>query len=486
MEKIKEWKVPQRLTGNLFFFGRPGSGKSCKQLIVAQGLKEKGWKIWDIFGGKREEGPFWAFPNDDYRIWNEIESETNEFRVPGPKQYKVRLLYPMFSKHLKKRLPYCDKNLDIKVFTIPLKDKSMTDDMEQLVSLVTGPMGTTSSRLLDKVISSMDKYTTGRDIKQLFNEKMAKKKDDKLYDMFFKTALANNLLSSEVCELNLDWEAEAQDENTVSVLCLDFVPDKFKFFIMAYILKKIFNLVKANKIPKKNLAIFREASLFMKVVDSDKSKEETTQIFRNIITDIARYCRSGLFLSLDTQDSAEVKGMIEGAEDLMFVNEMPSPRSREMTLEPLKQDKRITQAQISYIGWKIKIHETCIVERGKRAVILKRIHPPRCRYWKSDYGDFFSLWGKEKNTWIETSTFFNKLIKEEDKRDIIVQLNKIEEQSIPPNPQIPQFPILQPQSLPEEEREEEIEEEIEEERESIQKPVIKKEVEYHGTIAEFE
>ena len=100
MEKINYWSVPDKLTGNVFAYGRPGGGKSCKLLTIANGLHSKGWKIWDIFGGKRDEGSFWAFPNDDHKLWRQIESETSEFKNEGPKQYKVKLLYPMFKSNL--------------------------------------------------------------------------------------------------------------------------------------------------------------------------------------------------------------------------------------------------------------------------------------------------------------------------------------------------------------------------------------------------
>ncbi len=473
IQKIKEWSVPQRLTGNIFYFGSPGSGKTCKQLTIAQGFKEHGWKIWDLFGGKREEGPFWAFPSDDKKIWSEIEAETSEFKVPGPKQYKVKLFYPMFSKRLPKRLPFNLPNVEPIVFQIPFRDPELVDEMEQMISLVTGPLGSTSLRLWDKIISKTNKYTTGREIKELFIEK-PKQKDDKLYDMFLKPAIENNLLSSEVSKLNVDWIAEAEDTESVVVLCLDFVPNKFRFFVMAYILKKIFYLVKHNKIHKKNLALFREASLFMKVVDSDKSKEEITQIFRNIISDVARYCRSGLFLSMDTQDSAEVKNLVEGSEDLLFISEMPSPKSREVTLDPLKQDKRITQAQISYIGWRMKTHEVCVVERGKKARILKRINPPRSRYWKSEYGDFFSLWRRKVNKWKDVKEFIQIVEEEQEKRNILKKLDKIEEE----------------EKEKEKIKVEEPKEKIEVKKEiQFNSPKIKKEVKYkkyNGPKAEFD
>ena len=176
---------------------------------------------------------------------------------------------------------------------------------------------------------------------------------------------------------------------------------------------------------KENFAIFREASLFMKVVDSDKSSEEQTSIFRNILTDIARYCRRGIFLGMDTQDSSEVRGMIEGSDDLLLICEMPSSKSREVTCEPLKQDRRMSQQQIAYIGWKIKIQEVCVVERGEKAKILKRIIPPRSRYWKSEYGDFYSLWKKERDRWINIKSFIEKIDNiNKDRRDFIAIKNK--------------------------------------------------------------
>ncbi len=101
------------------------------------------------------------------------------------------------------------------------------------------------------------------------------------------------------------------------------------------------------------------------------------------------------------------------SDDLLIVCEMPSQASREVTLSPLKQDKRITQYQISYIGWKIQIHEVCIIERGKKARILKRIQPPRTLYWKSEYGDFMSLWRKENpGLLIDKSIFLEKIMNE--------------------------------------------------------------------------
>ncbi|HDZ61407.1 MAG TPA: hypothetical protein ENH46_06870 [Candidatus Pacearchaeota archaeon] len=322
-EKVKNWSVPQHLTGNIFFYGRPGAGKSCKMLTVAQGLHSKGFKIWDIFGGKRDEGAFWAFKSDDKKIWNEIEMEMGEFKNTGPKQYKVKILYPMFSKRLlNKRLPYNPPNVKSQVFCIPYRE--LQDDFEILVSTVVGAMGSNTTRLWNKIIDKSNVMSSGEDMKHLFRTSLKSKKKDKLYDMFIKPALDNHLFCSEKSNMKLDFEAEARDTETVIVLSLEYVPEKFKFLIMGYMMLKIFKMVKQNKVHKKNLGLFREASLFMKVTDTDKNLEERTQIFRNLITDNARYCRSGFFLAMDTQDSClDETTLIKTDKGNISINNLP-------------------------------------------------------------------------------------------------------------------------------------------------------------------
>src|SRR5687768_17257456 len=91
------WKVPLPLTGHGFFYGRVGGGKSCKMLTMANGYHFHGYKIWDLFGKpSRVEGPFWTMPNDDHKLWEDFAKRLPEFSVPGPKQFRVNLMYPMW------------------------------------------------------------------------------------------------------------------------------------------------------------------------------------------------------------------------------------------------------------------------------------------------------------------------------------------------------------------------------------------------------
>lgn len=405
--EVNYWKVPDKLTGHLYIFGRIGSGKSCKLLTFAQAFIEKGYKIWDMDGGKRNEGAFWCFPNDDYALWEQVKSETYDFSEEGPKQYKVNLLYPMFSSKMPRELPSNPPNIKSKIFTIPFRELEYKD-----LSLVLGAIGVSYKGLWEEILRNTNSKDNGEDINFLLKTQLEQFKNRSVYTLFLRPLIDNHLFSSEKCDLNLDLIAEANEIDTISVLCLDYIPKDFHFFIRGYIMKKLLNLVIDNVIHKKNITIFREASSFMKVVDADKSKEDTASLFRSIIVDdIGRYGRSGVFLAMDTQDSSEVKGLLDGQSDLMGICEMPSQRSREVTCTPLKSDRRMNDAQIRYIST-MPIHQICIVERGKKSKILKRIQPPRCKYWKETYGNFVSQWKKEVDLWTKTSNFTD-IIEEE-------------------------------------------------------------------------
>lgn len=405
IQLVREWKMPG--LGDIFIFGAKGSGKSCKLLTFAQALIEKGVKIWDIFGGERFEGPFWCFPNDDYNLWEDIRKETYEFKEAGPKQYKVNLLYPMFSKTLPEKLPEKLPHIKSKVFTMPISALN-----ERCANFVIGSLGNQAQSLLKNLLDNLEKNSTGSDLEFFMNKKYRKLKRTAVWQLFLEPLIKNNFIASDNCDLNLDFIAEANQKDTVSVLCLDYVPEKYHFLVMGYFVNQIYTLVTKNKMHKRNFALFREASKFMKVMDEDKSKAEITNIFRNFIVNIVRYGRSGLFLGMDSQDSGEVKGMIDGQELLMCICEMPSQNSIEYTCKPLKQAKRMSMDQIRYIQWKIQKHQICIVERGKRAIILKRINPPRSKYWKPEYGNFESYWQKQYDVWTNTESLKDKIINE--------------------------------------------------------------------------
>lgn len=112
------------------------------------------------------------------------------------------------------------------------------------------------------------------------------------------------------------------------------------------------------------------------------------------------------------------------SEDILGICEMPSPTSREITCMPLKRDRRMNDAQIRYLAV-MPVHQICLVTRGKRAIILKRIQPPRCKYFKSEYGSFMSQWRKEVNKWTNTSHFVGVIAQEYQKREELLIAERV-------------------------------------------------------------
>lgn len=391
------WEVPVPLTGNGFFMGRIGSAKSCKMLSVAQGYYAHGYKLIDIFGGLRDEGPFWSFKSEEKKLWDELETEVGTFKNPGPKEYEINLLIPMFSSKLPKQLPENLPRIKTKIFTIPISSIDITD-----IGLVIGDLSSNSRYLWNSIVKKVEKEGNGADIEHLMKTKFQGYQNLAIYKLFIRPLIDNHLLSNDLCPLNLDIQEEIKNKNAVSVLMHKYIPEQFRFFIMGWILRHCLNLAMEDKVHKKTIALFREASAFMKVQDKSSENEEQTQIFRNHVSNIARYARSGLFLFMDTQSPAEVKGLIEGQDDLLGINEMPSMKDREEVCEQLRKDGRISKAQIRYIAT-MPIHEMFLVTRGKKAKLLRRVAPPRTQFWKSNLGNFESYWKKTFNEYKNTN-----------------------------------------------------------------------------------
>lgn len=438
-ERVRPWKPVLPLSRHIFFYGIIGGGKTCKMLTISQFYHSHGYKIWDVFGGRRNEGAFWALPNDDLKLWDDLQSETYEFKEEGPKQYSVNLLYPMFKKELPRKLPgdTTTKNLKSKVFTIPIKSLKEGD-----VNNVIGSLGLEGQHILDTVMRETTRNSFGPDIDHVMDMKLQGMQNSSLYRLFFRPLIDARLLSSSNFDLNLNWVEEAKDKNKISVICLDYVPDRFKHFVMGWVVRQIVKLLRTDKVHKKHIALFREASEFMKIQDSATKKGDPVQHFRGQISDLARYGRDGFHLCMDTQSPNEVKGMIEGQDDLLCICEMPSPTDREQLCKPLMQDGRMAKFQYSAIAT-LKVQEICVVERGERSKILKRIQPPRSRYWKEGKGNFETTWRNEVDKWSDIGEYkdlIEKSYKERmaknavEKDEILQKMNETKSENIVKRP----------------------------------------------------
>src|SRR3990167_10925709 len=118
---------------------------------------------------------------------------------------------------------------------------------------------------------------------------------------------------------------------------------------------------------------------------------------------------------METQSPYEVSNIIEGQDEFLCLNMMPSQKDREIACERLRKDKRITSHQIRYLAGGengIKIKEMVVVSSGENAKLIKNIQHPKNQNWKPELGTFEQEWKKRINDWVETPAILEKIEKE--------------------------------------------------------------------------
>ena len=309
------YELKGHLEGHIFSYGRIGGGKSVSTLSIIQGFHDNyGYKIFDLFGGERHEGLFWTLPSQDTNYWIKLGS-IGKFDEEGPKQYKVNLLYPYFESKLPKKLPKKNPYVTSKIFTIP-----MTSLIAEDVSMVIGSTSETSKYELNELLYNINKKTNSGNVVDLIeSKKMKMLKTTLFYKNFLLPLIRNKFLMDNYCDNNLDLISEMKDRETISVLCLDYVPEQFHIFILNYILRNVMDLIDLNKIPKKNIGFIREAATFFRATD-DSVLDDRFKMFRTIMAHYIRMGRRGFHQVLDCiEENTKIKTL----DGLKTLKELP-------------------------------------------------------------------------------------------------------------------------------------------------------------------
>ena len=317
---LEEYKISSELNGHVISYGKIGSGKSVSLLSILQGFKDNfGYKIFDIYGGERNEGLYWTLPNQDTAYWETLRLNMGDFDEEPPKQYKVNLLYPFFESRLPKKLPMKKIDGEIvvnsKVFTIPLNDINTTD-----IAMVIGQLAETNKYIWDELQVRIKKTDTC-EILDVISQELGGT-NTTIYRNFVKPMVREKLLMNYNCDINIDVLEEMKNKDTVSVLCLDYVPEKFHLFIINYILKKMMQFLDEGKVHKRNIVFMRELGTFFRVTD-ESIVEDRLKIFKSQLAHYMRMGRRGCYFAGDTQSAAEVKSIVQGclSEDtILFKN----------------------------------------------------------------------------------------------------------------------------------------------------------------------
>jgi hypothetical protein len=393
------------LEGTIFCYGKLGSGKSVALKSVVESYHNLGYKIFDVYGGERHEGVYWCLPSQDIEYWNKMESLFGPFDESAPKQYNVNLLYPYFESKLPKKLPKKVPFVKSQLFTIPLKDIEITD-----IKLVIGSVSEQGNYFWEEIKQMIKKEDNCGSLD--FYAKKVKSINSILYKNFILPMSREKFLGSQNADTNINIIEEFRDKKTITVLCLEFVPDRFKLFVINYILRKIKELIDLNKIGKKNIQLFREVSNFLK--SPNETTDQRKVIFRDLLSDCIRMGRRGAYFCCDTQSASELKGVVAGQEDYILVFRMTSYRDKMEIFEEPKRERRITNLQIGDLAF-LNPGQCYCLESGHVARKVQ-IVLPRSAYWKKEYGNFYkNMWEKHGGEWQfteETKEYINKKFNE--------------------------------------------------------------------------
>jgi len=393
---IQSWYPTIDLEGHIFIYGKLGSGKSVTGRNIVEAYHDnRGYKAWDLYGGERHEGIYWVFPSQDKTYWERMRAVGN-FDEEAPKQYKINLLYPYFASLLPKKLPFKAGYVTSKVFTIPLKEVTIED-----IKCVLGTTSDTSGYVWNEIANKVNKKDTCAVLEDL--TKKFGGTNTLLNKNFIIPIMREKFLMNDGCSTNLDLKAEADDREAITVLCLDFVPEKFHLFVMDYIIKRLTTMAKDGKIRKKNLGFIREGATFFRA-DDETVTDEKIKIFRAKLSSYMRYSRSGFNFIVDCQSPNETKGILSGADDMTILFKITSPADKEMATELYRKEKRMRPDQISDLSF-LEKGEAYICSTNLRSVQKVKFVLPRSCYWKKEYPNFYKYhWDKMGGDWKSTAT----------------------------------------------------------------------------------
>lgn len=402
-------KTPPSLTGGAFFYGRIKSGKTCAMMSLAGKYHDNpmmGYKIIDLYGGHRKESLYWTIPSNDEEYWRRVRkvldiSDSQEL----PVQYKVNLLYPCFISNLPNKLLSNPPYVKSKIFTIPFKEV-VGDD----IRLVINSVSQQTHYYWEEVLGQTKKTDGGAKLSDIFIKMQAE--NSIFYRNFIVPLIKECFLQSQVCSYNLDILAELKDRETISVLCLDFVPPMFHLFIMGWFLRKTAELIDLGKVRTKNIILAREASEWFKATN-DSIMEDRVKFFRNLLANWIRYGRRGMHIFLDTQSPAETKGCVEGSQDLTLLGRIAgtSKRDRAEVAESLYSVGKMTKKQIRDLN-DLRSGEFFMIEGYKDA---RKVYflLPRSSYWKEGDGNFYShVWKAYVDKWLNIDADKSTLLAE--------------------------------------------------------------------------
>jgi hypothetical protein len=392
---LKTYYPNSELEGPIFAFGRMGSGKSVSIKSILEGFHDnRNYKIWDLFGGERHEGIYWTIPSQDKFYWDKMKV-LGKFDEEAPFQYKVNLLYPLFNSSDLKKLPKKEINGEIvvnsKVFTLPLQDITMDD-----IKMVLGLVSENAKFFWDEMQRNITKDDNIGALE--YQAKKIKCENSILYKNFILPMIEEGFLVDKNAETNLDLVSEAKNVDVVTVLCLDFIPEKYHLFILNYFCDRLSGYLDDNLIPKRNIGFIREAATFFRATD-ESITDDRLKIFKSNMAHYIRMGRRGFYFALDCQSPSETRGLVEGSQDYLLMFRTTSVKDKDDMCSELIKTGRMKRDQSNDLDL-LEKGQCFICETGATTVKKVQIVLPRSAYWKKEYSNFYkTFWESHGGEW---------------------------------------------------------------------------------------
>jgi hypothetical protein len=242
----------------------------------------------------------------------------------------------------------------------------------------------------------------------------------KVITRFIKPFLQEPLVSSGVNPYAIDLEKILKDNSYISVFVQAYLPFNLRCLIISYIIRKIFDLYKANKIPHPLLLYMEEMSEIFPSETDNPILSKVCEIGGEIATG-ARGCNISLLGVIQSPDDLYNKirkqmmtkfiFWVDDPNDLLFLKE---------------SGKRLTKEELEMLG-NFEVGECFILEQAK-PIKHRMIIPPSFHH-RMPTDNFFSMFKKLNGKFISSKQFKDGVNqeKERDKKEYLEYEEKIKE-----------------------------------------------------------
>ncbi len=240
------------LQNSVFLFGKVGGAKTTTCLSLCQNYKDiHGYKWFYLWGGERNEHLYVSMPNREHNYWNKIKKMFS-LDGEGPKQNKVTYIYPFWDKSFPKKLPFDAPNVKSIVMTIPYNSVTLNNIMH-----VIGTLSSNDEAVWRECLEGLKKKDGPYKLRELSKE--LSRKNQSIARNFIKPLCDNKLLQSNECLYNLNLKEELENKDTVSVLCLEHIPEEYKVFILEWFLSQMKVICDKSRNFNNNIIMINEA-----------------------------------------------------------------------------------------------------------------------------------------------------------------------------------------------------------------------------------